>query len=125
MNREEWIQQASRTSLSERQAEALYRRQNGESRKEAAEAMDISPSNLDNAEREARSNIVRAHNLLALASGIDAGPEEYGAAIGTCAVCDTPTSSMTPHPDDDGPLEERRLVCSSCGEDLRGSETDE
>jgi len=120
MNRDEWVREAvEATALSERQAEALYRRQTGEDRKEAAEAMDISPSNLDNAEREARSKIVHASNLLALASSIDAEPEDYGAAIGTCAECDTPTSSMSPHPEDDGPLEDRRMVCSSCAENLR------
>jgi len=120
MTRDEWVRDAvESTALTERQAEALYRRQAGEERKEAAEAMGTSPSNLDNAEREARSKIVHANNLLALASSIGAEPEDYGAAIGTCADCDTPTSSMSPHPEDDGPLEDRRMVCSSCAEGLR------
>jgi len=119
MEREEWVREATHAGLSERRAEALYRRQNGEGRKEAAEAIGISPSNLDNAEREARQKIMDAHNLLALAAAIDAEPEEYGAAIGTCAVCDTPTSSMTLHPDDDGPMEDRRMICQSCGDELR------
>lgn len=114
MDRVGWVQQAVETStLTERQAEALYRRQTGEGRREAAAAMDVSPSNLDNAEREARTKIMRANNTLALASTIGAEPDEV-APIETCATCDEATTALVPDPRDDAPLAERRMLCEDC-----------
>lgn len=52
-----------------------------------------------------------------MAGAIGAGPGEE-APIGTCAECDEPTTSLSPHPDDDGPIEEMRMVCSDCADDL-------
>lgn len=114
MNLDEYIGWSVDTTLTERQAEALYRRQTGESRQEAAESMDCSPSNVDNLERAARSKIINANNLLALARGIDAAPNKHETAIGTCAGCDQPTSTLKPDADDDRPLEERRMLCPEC-----------
>lgn len=119
MDRDQWVREASEAAiLTERQAEALYRRQSGESRQEAADAMDCSPSNIDNLESDARSKIIYANNLLALADVIGADPKG-DAHIGTCAECDKPSSALTPHPHDDGPLEDRRMVCEECGEKLQ------
>jgi transcriptional regulator with XRE-family HTH domain len=120
MNREEWTREASSLgTLGEREAEALYRRQNGESRQEAAEAMDCSASNVDNLERSARSKIIRASNMMALAGVIDAGPEDDAAAIGSCAHCDSPSTELSIHPEDyDESIEDARMVCPECADEL-------
>lgn len=114
MNLDEFVRWSADTTLTERQAEALYRRHTGESRGDAAEAMDCSPSNVDNLERAARAKIINANNLVAIASAIDAVPDDHEASIGTCAECDRPTSTIKPDPDDDRPLEERRMLCPEC-----------
>lgn len=114
MQRSEWVRQAvDSTTLTERQAEAFYRRQAGEGRRDAAAAMDTSASNVDNAEREARQKVIDANNLLALAGAIGAEPDET-APIGTCAECDEPTTQLHPDPATDAPLEERRMLCEAC-----------
>jgi len=111
----EFVELCEPTPLSARQAEALFRRHDGETRHEAAEAMDCSPSNVDNLERAARQKLMQASNLVGVARSYgllddsDAAP-----AIGTCAECDQPTSELRPDLSDDGPLEERRMVCPDC-----------
>jgi DNA-binding CsgD family transcriptional regulator len=107
-----WALEAAEDSvLTERQAKALYRRQDGQTRQQAAEAMNCSPSNIDNLEREARAKIRRASNTVAIADSIGAAEPR---TVGTCGECDEPTSSLSPDPDDDNPLEDRRLLCGDC-----------
>ncbi len=116
MNREEFLRWATGGDewLTDRQGEAFYRRHvAGEGREEAAEAMDTSPSNVDNLERAARDKIRKSSNLMAVLSGVD---YEYDGEIGTCAECDEPTRTLVPDPDDDSPLEDRRMLCESCAE---------
>lgn len=99
------------TPLTERQAEAFYRRHvDGESRSAAADAMDTSASNVDNLERAARQKIVQAENLQAL---LDAVGYEHARppAIGTCSACDEPAESLQPL---DGDLD--TLVCPDCAD---------
>ena len=107
------------TSLTQQEAEALYRRQNGEGRREAAEAMYLSPSIVDELERAARRKVMKAEVLLSEVDKIseeDADPTAY---IGTCARCDKPAPSLAPHPDDeDRPDEDCRQVCENCLTDL-------
>jgi hypothetical protein len=111
----EFVELCEPTPLSPRQAEALYRRHDGETRQEAAEAMDCSPSNVDNLERAARQKLMQSRNLVGVARsyGIledsDAAP-----AVGTCAKCDEPTSELRPDPRDIRPLEDRRMLCPDC-----------
>lgn len=108
LTRDEWIQMAP---LTERKAEALYRRHvEGLDRQEAAEAMACSPSNVDNLERAARSDIISAKNLVAVANAIDAGPDK--AIVGTCAECDQPTSVLVPEGDTEGPR-----LCEACADE--------
>lgn len=114
MNLDEFVRWSADTTLTERQAEALYRRHTGETRGEAAGAMDCSLSNVDNLERAARSKIIEANNLVTIAGAIDAIPDDHAASIGTCAECNQPTSTLNPDPDDDRPLEERRMLCPEC-----------
>jgi len=118
MNREEWVAEATTsTSLTDRQAEALYRRATGEGRQPAAAAMDTSPSNLDNLERAARERIMQARNLLSLAAAIGADGDEWAVPIGTCSECDESATSLKPDPTDDSPLSEIRMVCPECHEE--------
>lgn len=71
-----WVREATEsTALTERQAEALYRLQEGETGSEAAEEMGTSASNVYNLEQAASRKITDATNLLDLASQIDATPE--------------------------------------------------
>lgn len=112
MNREKFIELAELGLLTERQAEALYRRQMGQGRQEAADEMDISTSNLDNAEREAREKIMRAKNTLTAAKAIDAGPEE--SITGICAECNKSAKALHPDPDDESDLTEKRMICEDC-----------
>ena len=114
MNRDEWLREAAVwTDLTERQAEALFRRATGEGRQDAADAMDSSPSNVDNLERAARQKVMNARNLVALADVIGAVPDE-AAPIGTCAECDEPTPTLKPDTSDDRPLDEHRMLCPAC-----------
>jgi len=109
-----WAREAAAdTSLGERQAEALYRRQAGETRQEAAGAMDCSPSNVDNLERAAREKIRVASNTLAMAESIGAAEPR---SIGTCAECDEVASTLKPDLNDDAPLEDRRMLCPGCAD---------
>lgn len=121
MDRDTWVRETvESTTLTRRQAAALYLRQTGVPRSEAADELGISPSNLDNAEREARQRIMKANNLLGLAGSIGAEPDEL-APIGTCAECNEPTASLKVDPNDDGDLRERRMLCPECapqGDDL-------
>jgi hypothetical protein len=122
MNREEWVAEAAAsTSLTDRQAEALYRRASGEERQPAADAMETSGSNLDNLERAAREKVIHARNLLSLAAAIGADGDEWGVPIGTCSECDAGVSSLKPDPTDDSPLGEVRMVCPECHEDRQAS----
>lgn len=116
MNRSEFVEMAAMNGLTERRATAWYlRHAEGVGRKEAAEIMGTSASNVDNAEREAQQLIQDAYNLVALADPYTDG----SASVGVCAVCDTPTDSMSVHPDDyDEPLGEGRMVCQDCAEQL-------
>lgn len=108
LTRDEWIKMAP---LTERKAEALWRRHvEQQSRQEAAEAMDCSPSNVDNLERAARSEIVSARNLVSLAGAIDAAPDDP--IIGSCAECDQPTSVLVP---EDGP--DGAMLCEECADE--------
>lgn len=108
LTRKEWVRMVS---LTERKAEALYRRHvEGLDRQEAAEAMGCSPSNVDNLERAARSDIISAKNLVAAAETIDAGPDK--AIVGTCAECDQPTSVLVPEEGPDGPM-----LCEECADE--------
>lgn len=110
-----WAREAAAdTTLTERQAEALYRRQAGETRQEAAAAMDCSPSNVDNLERGAREKIRMASNTMAMADSIGAAEPR---SIGTCAECNEVANTLRPDPADDAPLEERRLLCPDCATD--------
>ena len=122
MNREEWIAEATTsTSLTDGQAEALYRRASGEGRQSAADAMGTSGSNLDNLERAARERIIHARNLLSLAAAISADGDEWAVPIGTCSECDEGVSSLKPDPADDSPLDEVRMVCPECHEGRQAS----
>lgn len=115
MNLDEFVDFARETPLTPRQAEALYRRATGEARREAAEAMGVSPSNLDNAEREARTKIMEANNLLSLAAAIDAEPSDHGIDIGTCSRCDEPTDQLIPDlRAEHKSLEEKPMLCPEC-----------
>jgi len=120
MNREEWVAEAAAsTSLTDRQAESLYRRASDEGRQAAADAMETSPSNLDNLVRAAREKIMQARNLLPLASAIGADGDKWDIPLGTCSECDEGASSLKPDPTDDGPVEDRRMVCSDCFQNLQ------
>jgi transcriptional regulator with XRE-family HTH domain len=103
------------TGLTERQAEALYRRQMGEGRQEAAEAMGISPSNLDNAEREAVETINSAANTVAIAEKIGATPDDI-MEVGVCPHCEEPTTSLVPDPTEEGPIQHRSMICTDCAD---------
>lgn len=112
MNRSEFVDLAE-MSLTERQAEAFHRRHiDGEGRQQTADAMDTTPSNVDNLERAARSKIRNAENLVSLVRG--AGYEDTR-SVGVCAECDEPTDSLQPRPgQDDVPMEEWVMVCEDC-----------
>jgi hypothetical protein len=120
MKREKFLELARDTVLSESQAEAFWHRHvAGNSRQEAADAMGCSASNVDQQEATARDRIIRAHNLVTLAEAVDAEPGDWGALIGTCAHCDEPQSEMKPDPRDEGqPVEEMRMVCPECFDEL-------
>jgi len=113
MNRAEFVQSAVDGGLTERQAEAFYRRHiEGEHREVAATAMDLTPSNLDNAEREARSKIRKAETLVTVVRG--AGYDDRR-SVAVCASCDNPSNSLRPRPgQDDVPMEDWVLVCDDC-----------
>lgn len=114
MNLDEFVRWSADTTLTGRQAEALYRRQTGEGRQEAAEAMDCSPSNVDNLERAARSKILQASNLVSIARAIDADVDDHAGAIGSCAGCDEAVPTLHPDPNDDRQISERRMLCPDC-----------
>ncbi len=112
MNRDQFVHWARDTGLTEKQAEAFYRREvGGDSRQDAAAAMGTSTSNVDNLERAAREKVMKASNLMALLDGVG---YEYDGELGACAECDEPTRALTPDPDDDAPLEDRRMLCPDC-----------
>lgn len=73
-----------------------------------------SASNVDNLERAARSNIIDAHNLVTLATAIDAVPEET-AILGICPECNQPTSEFVHE-------NERQRVCEECATDESADE---
>jgi hypothetical protein len=120
MEREKFLEVARDTVLTESQAEAFWHRHvAGHSRREAADAMDCSASNVDQQEAAARDRIIRAHNRVTLAGAVDAEPGDWGALIGTCARCDEPQSAMKPDPRDEGqPIEDMRMVCAECFDEL-------
>lgn len=110
MERDEFVRWATDTPLTPKQAEAFYRRHvAGEGRRDAADAMAASPSNIDNLERAAREKIRQASNLTALLGGVD---YEYDGGIGTCARCDEPARTLQPL---DGDLD--TMVCPDCTDD--------
>lgn len=114
MNRDEFVRWARDTMLTEKQAEAFFRRHvSGETRTEAANAMGTSDSNIDNLERTARDKIMKASNLMALIDGVG---YEYHGEIGTCAECNEPTTTLVPDPADDSPLEDKRMLCKACAD---------
>ena len=115
MNREEFVRWASDGPIGERQAEAFYRRHvAGETRQEAARAMETSASNVDNLERAGKQRIMQARNLVNLVDGLGYDAER---SIGVCAECDEPADSMRPAPgQDDVPMEEWVMVCEDCYE---------
>lgn len=60
--------------------------------------------------------IIKAENLLAVVSGVGV---DLDAEIGVCSHCDLPTDSLSIHPEDYGmDIEDARLVCSDCSDDL-------
>lgn len=117
MNRDEFVRWASDGPIGERQAEAFYRRHiAGESRQEAADAMDTSASNVDNLERAGRQRIMQARNLINLVDGLG---YDGGRSIGVCAECDQPVESLRPHPDhEDAKMENWVLICEDCHGDI-------
>lgn len=112
MDRDEFVEEAElTTSFTGRQAEAFYRRHiAGESRQTTAEAMETSPSNVDNLERAARKKIRQASNLAALLSEVRYGDID----LGTCAECGQLTTDPQSQSDTDQSLHERRMLCPDC-----------
>jgi hypothetical protein len=109
MNRDEFVKFA--TLVTDRQAEAFYRRHvAGESRADAAAAMETSKSNVDNLERAARAKIRKSSNLLALVEGLDADARQLGA----CAECGEPATRLRPRARSDAPLRDRPMLCHDC-----------
>ncbi|WP_435065903.1 hypothetical protein [Halobaculum sp. EA56] len=113
MDVDEFVAHASEHGFGERQAEAFYRRHVvGEGRQEVATAMETSASNVDNLERDARSKLRSAENLVALVRG--AGYDDLR-SVGVCAECDEPAQSLRPRPgQDDVPMDEWVMVCEDC-----------
>lgn len=117
MDRNEWVYEVAEvTSLTERQAEALYRRNAGETRQRVADALDCSTSNVDTLERTARQKIINANNLVSFASAIGVVPDGTTTPIGTCAECDEPTATLKPDPNDDRDLQDQRMLCPDCAD---------
>lgn len=114
MDRDEFVEEAElATSFTGRQAEAFYRRHIAdESRQTAADAMETSPSNVDNLERAARKKIRQASSLVALLSEVRYGDFD----LGTCAECGQLTTDLQPQSEskDGQPLHERQMLCSDC-----------
>jgi transcriptional regulator len=112
MNKQEFVEYAA--LLGERQAEAWYlRRVKGVGRQEAAAEMGTSASNVDNLERAAYDKIIRAGTLMSVVNATDVDVDHE---IGVCGVCDEPSRTLKPHPDDEE-LEDARMIFPSCHHD--------
>jgi len=113
MNCTEFVNLAAKSSMTERQAEAFWRRHiEGQSRQKAASELDTTPSNIDNLERAAREKLRHAENLIALVRGV--GYDDL-LSIGVCADCDEPTDSLRPRPgQDDVPMDDWIMICPDC-----------
>ena len=72
MELKRFLQEAENTHLTQKQAEALFRTEvMDQSRQQAADEMDTSPSNLDNLLRAAQDNVAKAANTLKLGNIVD------------------------------------------------------